>query len=144
MSTDFWNSPKWILDMFSTYHDPCPENHKIDAFSYDWCEYHDQVFVNPPYSNPKRWVKYAINQHKIYPNSTIVLLMRHDSSTEWYRMLHEYGAHFLLCGSRLKFRPQTKIQDYAKPANFASVLIVLSKSEKLPKNQKTLGDNYES
>ena len=125
--SDDWNTPEWVMSMFATFHDPCPpsgqRNRLPDAFSYDWLEHHDQVYVNPPYSDPLPWVKKAVKEISIYDNSTIVLLLKHDSSTEWFRILHEAGARFLMFNRRLKFISQ-KGED-SRPCSFPSILAVL-------------------
>ena len=124
--SDRWRTPIWILKIFETFHDPCPIDSKIDAFSYDWCEHHDQVYVNPPYSNPKPWVEKAIREISIYPNSTIVMLLKHDSSTKWFSMLQEAGARFLMVQGRLIFANPEGEAIKGSCASFPSVLVVLS------------------
>lgn len=135
---DRWASPQWILDLFATYHDPCPIDWKIDAFSYDWCEHHDQVYVNPPYSDPKPWVQKAISEIEKYPDSTIVMLLKHDSSTQWFRMLHEAGAKFLMLQGRLKF--ESPDRQATGSANFPSVLVVL---QSIPNKNHRLEDFHD-
>ena len=126
--SDRWMTPDWILKMFETYHDPCPIDYTVDGLSYDWCKYHDQVFVNPPYSDVKPWVKKALREIEKYPDSTIVMLLKHDSSTSWYGMLKEYGAEFMMIQGRLKF--VSPDSDIRRDANFASVLVVLRSGQK--------------
>ena len=139
MSSDDYRTDQWILDLFPNFFDPCPYKgiHLKDNglhMSWNYADY-DGVFVNPPYSNPKVWVEKAIlEQHKankfsncnIYPDDyfqgsalTIVMLLKHDTSTEWYRLLHEAGAKFLLVNGRLKHQT-------AKACAFPSVLAVLT------------------
>ena len=50
----------------------------------------------------------------------IVLLLKHDSSTEWYRLLHENGAPFVAFIGRLRF------SDSSNSPPFPSVLAILS------------------
>jgi len=58
-------------------------------------------------------------------HSTIVFLLKHDSSTEWYRLLHEAGARFLMFNGRLSFGGEyTKNSKSVAP--FPSLLAVLS------------------
>lgn len=119
LSHDNYRTDEWILNMFEGWFDPCPfnpewkENGLVKAWSH-------QTFVNPPYSNPLPWVRKAVQEHKEH-GFTIVMLLKHDSSTTWYRELHEAGAKFLLVSGRLKH--QTK-----KSAAFPSVLAVLSQT----------------
>tara|TARA_Y100001963_G_scaffold52156_1_gene72929 strand:+ start:1192 stop:1725 length:534 start_codon:yes stop_codon:yes gene_type:complete len=124
--SDRWRSPQWIIDMFQGYYDPCPIDYKIDAFSYDWCEDNSRVYVNPPYSNPTPWVEKAIYEVRKYPNSLIVMLLRHDSSTKWFNMLHEAGAHFIMTQGRLDFDSPDGYGIPGSCARFPSVLAVLS------------------
>ena len=136
--SDRWRSPRWIMEMFSTYHDPCPIDWEIDAFSYDWCEHHDQVYVNPPYSNPKPWVKKAISEINKYPDSTIVMLLKHDSSTRWFKMLHEAGAFFLMFQGRLDFDSPDGLGIVGSCASFPSLLVVLSGYKSIKPNHRQL------
>lgn len=76
-----------------------------------------RVFVNPPYSDPLPWVLHGIKEHQ--KGKTVVFLLKHDSSTKWYRALHEAGARFLMIEGRLR-------HGTGKPANFPSILAVLA------------------
>jgi hypothetical protein len=139
MSSDDYRTDQWILDLFPNFYDPCPylglEDDEVISglnVNWNWANY-DGVFVNPPYSNPKPWVKKAIQEHKdarrraydpedeqeIWSAGTIVMLLKHDTSTEWYRLLHEAGAKFLLVNGRLKHQTN-------KACAFPSVLVVMS------------------
>tara|TARA_Y100001973_G_C4981282_1_gene224314 strand:- start:125 stop:529 length:405 start_codon:yes stop_codon:yes gene_type:complete len=123
---DSWRTDAWILDMFSLdlMFDPCPLQKNpdliIDGLLMDWFEKSDycehRVFVNPPYSNPLVWVEKAIEEHK--KGCKIIMLLKHDSSTEWYRLLHSHGAEFLMFGRRLKHGTNSG-------ASFPSILAVL-------------------
>ena len=124
--TDKYQTDKWIQNMFPMFFDPCPidwdKHYHVSGLEIDWFHaialdgYHG-VFVNPPYSNPLPWVKKAIYE-KSRGDITIVLLLKHDSSTEYYRLLHEAGANMLMINKRLRY--QTK-----KGAAFPSILFVL-------------------
>lgn len=119
-SHDSHPTDKWLADIFISWFDPCPLNSywdprtDIDGLEIDW-QYH--TFVNPPYSNPLPWVKKAIREKA--KGNTVVMLLKHDSSTKWYRLLHENGANFLMVNGRLSYGRD-------KPAAFPSVLAVLS------------------
>ena len=125
ITSDDCFTPNWVMNMFKFYYDPC-QPYAIDS-DYDdltgvWLS--SQVFVNPPYSDPKPWILKGIRSHQKM-NSTIVFLLKHDSSTEWYRLLHEAGARFLMFNGRLNFTGE-----YTKNCNsvapFPSLLAVLS------------------
>ena len=124
VTSDDHYTPEWCMKMFSSYHDPCPAQSTRDGLSYDWCEFHDQVYVNPPYSDPMPWVKKAIKEISIYPDSTIVMLLKHDSSTRWYQLLVEAGARFWMLQGRMNFTGPNQIKGATAP--FPSVLVVLS------------------
>ena len=139
MSSDDYRTDQWILNLFPNFYDPCPflglkDDEVISGLNvnWNWADY-DGVFVTPPYSNPKPWVKKAILEHKdafrrandpedeqeVWSAGTIVMLLKHDTSTEWYRLLHEAGAKFLLVNGRLKHQT-------SKACAFPSVLAVLA------------------
>ena len=126
--SDKYATDDWIRKMYPAgyWYDPCPidwqpDTHE-DGLLIEWCRevWYDQylgAFVNPPYSNPLPWVKKAIKEAE--RGITVVLLLKHDSSTEWYRLLHEAGANFVMIGKRLK-------HNTGRSAAFPSVLAVLS------------------
>lgn len=118
--SDSYATDKWILSMFEHWYDPCPLNPSfnplidVDGLETSWGM---QTFVNPPYSNPLPWVEKAIEEHEA--GRTIVMLLKHDTSTRWYALLHEAGAKFLMVQGRLKHQT-------GRSAAFPSVLAVLS------------------
>ena len=118
--SDSYKTDKWILKMFDGWFDPCPFNpnyNPLDDSDGLVIRWNQNTFVNPPYSNPKPWVKKSIMEHKKY-GCTIALLLKHDSSTEWYRLLHSAGAHFLMINGRLKHQTGTSCA-------FPSVIAIL-------------------
>ena len=138
-SSDNYPTDQWILDLFPNYFDPCPLNYDFDiendqdglAISWNYADY-DGVFVNPPYSDPKAWVEKAIFEYKKARSQSycpddgfdgsalnIVMLLKHDSSTRAYKLLHEMGANFLMVQGRLKHGTKNS-------ASFPSVLVVLN------------------
>lgn len=111
--TDHYRTDEWILEMFEGWFDPCPYEPlwgvedlrtsnpvMINGLERSWGR---QTFCNPPYSNPLPWVRKAIDEvNSNLSVDIVVLLLKHDSSTEWYRLLHEHGARFLMVNKRLK------------------------------------------
>ena len=125
---DDWRTPKWIMELFDDYWDPCPigglhDNPDDLEGVWHFCE--PGIYINPPYSNPKPWVEKAIRTHH-YTSTKIVMLLKHDSSTAWFRMLHEAGAQFLFPYGRLTFEAAGDSPNTSLPASFPSVLAVLS------------------
>jgi len=123
MSNDNYATDKCIMELFENWFDPCPlnDNPSTNGLLIEW---KDKTYVNPPYSKPLLWVNKAIEENK--KNKTIVMLLRMDTSTEWFKRLQEANAKFLWINKRLKFRT-------GKPANFPSMLVILSKNERRQK-----------
>ncbi len=120
--SDHWGTPDWLMSVFENWFDPCP------PFSYDddlegiWTP--SKVYVNPPYSNPAPWVDKAIRTNAT--GRTVVMLLKHDSSTQWYRRLVENGARFMMIEGRLSFKDLTGSSSkgcHASP--FPSILAIL-------------------
>lgn len=116
LSKDCYATDIWLLKMFDGWFDPCPLNPNwvIDGLEIDWEE---KTYVNPPYSNPLPWVKKAVTEN--HRGNTVVMLLKHDSSTQWWRIAHENGAHFLPIMGRLSYQS-------GKPCAFPSVLVVFA------------------
>ena len=126
--SDNWETPDWLMEIFKDWHDPCQlgQRHFAPDNLEGSCEigFMNRIYINPPYSNPKPWVEKAIRTHQKL-GTTIVMLLKHDSSTQWYRMLKEGGARFLMIEGRLTFKGNSKLGS-SKPCAFPSVLAVLS------------------
>ena len=130
MSKDSYSTDEWIQSMFpltssyaeravdaSLWFDPCPLNDNWKRNGLE-CAWPDRTFVNPPYSNVMPWVEKAILINKTY-HRTIVLLLKHDSSTQWFAKLQEAGANFMMIQGRLKHQT-------GRSCAFPSILAVLS------------------
>ncbi len=126
-TTDDYPTDEWLYRVFEDYYDPCPLHgltnpDQLDGLKTDWKMLSKnnkfKVFINPPYSNVKPWVRKAITTKNYFPEMKIVMLLKHDSSTHWYRMLHEAGARFLSIQGRLK-------HGTGQACAFPSVLVVL-------------------
>lgn len=119
--SDNYETDKWLANIFAGWYDPCPldPEPKFDGLLTDW---KINTFVNPPYSNPKVWVRKAIMENREY-GATIVMLLKMDSSTVWFKELVEAGAHFLWVNKRLKHRTNSA-------AAFPSMLAVLEGHDK--------------
>jgi len=104
-----------IMQIFEEWFDPCPLNpeYKINALDIEW---EDKTYVNPPYSKPLPFVKKAIEENR--KGKRIVMLLRMDTSTKWFKELQENNAIFLWFNGRLRFNT-------GKPANFPSMLVIL-------------------
>ena len=119
---DDYKTDKWLAELFLKWDDPCPYRgleEKKDGLIGDW---KNNSFINPPYSNPLPWVRKAILENAQW-GSTMVLLLKVDTSTQWYKELHEAGAHFLWINGRLKHQTE-------KPCPFPSMLAILESHDK--------------
>lgn len=110
--SDEWMTPTGLMQFFREYDDPALPG-KSDGLVREW---KDPTYCNPPYSNPKPWVEKAIAESR--KGKRIIMLLRHDSSTEWWRLLHEAGAYFMAVIGRLHFSEKAA-------ANFPSVLVFI-------------------
>lgn len=122
MANDNWATPKWVMEIFKDWQDPCPWTEETPEINGLTCEWNNRTYVNPPYSKPMPWVKKAIKENK--EGKLIVMLMKMDSSTEWFKLLQEAGAEFLWFNSRLHFNEEKN------HAPFPSMLVVLKPSQK--------------
>ena len=124
MIKDKYSTPKWLLDTFDDWFDPCPidynpETHE-NGLEIDW---KDKTYVNPPYSKPMPWIEKAIEERK--KGKRIVMLLKVDTSTKWYAKLVEANAHIFWYSRRIKFaKPEWKYNK-GTPATFPSMLVVL-------------------
>jgi len=120
--SDSRETPDWLMELFEGWFDPCPLdiNPQVDGLSLDW---KDKTYVNPPYSNPSKWVMKAIEENK--KGKTIALLIRFDPTTQYFKALLDIGCHIFFCGERLVFKDVLKSISYKSP--FPSCLVILSK-----------------
>ena len=122
MSTDDYQTDKWIMNLFRGWLDPCPYKGKDSGPDGLLMYWNVNTFVNPPYSNVKPWVRKAIHDNRTY-GATIVLLLKMDTSTMWFAELKQAGAHFLWINRRLRY-------ESGRQAPFPSMLAVLEGKEK--------------
>jgi hypothetical protein len=123
---DEYATPNWIREgLFENWYDPCPLTEGLvdrDGLNSDWIG--NRIFINPPYSRPLPWVEKAIIEAQ--KGKTVALLLKHDSSTQWWAKLHEAGAYFLPIMERLQFVTQKGRRKNRKAAApFPSVLVIL-------------------
>ena len=101
--TDDWATPEWLYKQLDEeFHftlDPCPLNSQINGLEIDWP---GNVFVNPPYSQVKKWFIKA--SHEIKQNSNIIVfLVFANTDTAWF---HDYvlgKAEIRFLRGRVKF-----------------------------------------
>ena len=134
--TDCWNTPPEfvgdVLKYFGTLDlDPCCNDEdnpnvparkvyteKTNGLAHEWIA--DSVFMNHPYSNSKEWVPYAVSQYELGHAKEMILLIKLDVSTRWWRSVSQYS--WIAINKRLKFG------DGKGAAPFQSAIIYLGKN----------------
>ena len=113
--TDEWATPKFIYSqaMAKGMFDPCPLGGQIDGLAIEWGE---SNFVNPPYSQLKKWIKKSIEEHE--KGRDVIMLIPARTDTKAFRMLFEYGCDITFITGRLRFNE-------AKTAPFPSMIAKL-------------------
>jgi len=125
--SDLWRTPKVIYQMLDKRYrfdfDPCPyPKPNFNGLEIEWGK---RNFVNPPYSQTELWVRKALIEHS--KRKLIVMLLRLDASTIWFRDLILPNAQIKIFEDRLHFINQN---GKASRSNFASILIILNRSKK--------------
>jgi DNA N-6-adenine-methyltransferase (Dam) len=116
---DHWATPFWLKEVFDGWFDPCPIG-GANGLSIRWEE---KTFANIPYSDPLPWVLKAIGEWR--DGKKIVLLVRVDTSAEWWLRLVEAGAHFAWFIHDGEGSGRLAFSGSPKKANFASALVFL-------------------
>ena len=134
--TDCWNTPPEfvgdVLKYFGTLDlDPCCNDEdnpnvparkvyteKTNGLAHEWIA--DSVFMNHPYSNSKEWVPYAVSQYELGHAKEMILLIKLDVSTKWWKSVSQYS--WIAINKRLKFG------DGKGAAPFQSAIIYLGKN----------------
>jgi len=115
MSSDDYETPAWLKDVFRDWFDPCPlggADNGADGLLVEWV---DPTYANVPYSDPSPWVDKAIIEAR--RGKRVALLVRVDPSTRWWLRMIGAGAHVAFFSGRLAFSADRR------PANFASAIV---------------------
>ena len=116
--TDLWNTPQEIVERVTRYFngpvdlDPCSDNRddpnipcincfteEDDGLSRAWIA--KSVFMNHPYSDSKRWIPHARHQFDIGNADEIIMLIKLDISTKWFRSIADRP--WIAINKRLRF-----------------------------------------
>ena len=119
---DTWNTPKEIVDKVVEYFggpvelDPCSNSHvspnvpclrcfteEDDGLSFQWNA--NSVFMNHPYSDSKTWIPYARSQFDAGNVQELIMLIKLDISTRWYRSIADRP--WIAVNRRLRFGDAT-------------------------------------
>jgi hypothetical protein len=120
------STPKYLVEFIKTYFnikqfvDPvplnpnfCPKTHKC-ALSFPWKDI--PFFVNPPYSNVKKFIQYAHRQYKQYGTKIILLVKTDTICTKYFSEMFK-DAFLVFIPHRVRF------PKFEHSARFTSVLI---------------------
>ena len=134
--TDCWNTPPEfvgdVLKYFGTLDlDPCSndeDNPNVPAkkvyteitngLAHRWTA--NSVFMNHPYSQSDKWIPYAVSQYELGYAKEMILLIKLDVSTKWWRSVSQYS--WIAVNERMKFG------DGIGAAPFQSAIIYLGKN----------------
>ena len=116
--TDCWNTPpEFVGDVLKFYDnkldlDPCCNDienpnvparilydERINGLAKNWIA--DSVFMNHPYSNSKEWIPYAVSQYEQGNAKELVLLIKLDVSTKWWKSCCNYP--WIAINKRMRF-----------------------------------------
>ena len=116
--TDLWNTPQEIVDKVVEYFggpvelDPCSNSaedpnvpclhcftEQDDGLSFQWNA--NSVFMNHPYSDSKSWIPYARQQFDEGNVQELIMLIKLDISTKWYRSIADRP--WIAINKRLRF-----------------------------------------
>ena len=135
--TDIWTTPAEIVDKVVEFFggpvelDPCSNDRnnpnipcircfteEDDGLAHQWNA--NSVFVNHPYSDSKHWIPYARRQFDEGNVEEMILLIKLDISTKWFRSIADRP--WIAVSKRLRFG------DSKGAAPFQSALIYLGKN----------------
>ena len=133
---DTWNTPpEFVGDVLKFFGgrvglDPCSNSaekpnvpadkvytEEMDGLKQSWVA--DSVFMNHPYSASKTWIPHAAAQYENGNAKEMVLLIKLDVSTKWWRSIEKYP--WIAVNRRLRFGAA------ASAAPFQSAIIYLGK-----------------
>lgn len=101
--SDDWRTPKEIYDYYVVdlgYFDPCP----LYDDGFDFKMIGENIFLNPPYSDIKKWVDWALTNHTASGrNIETVILMPSRTDTKYFHRLLEHGCDLEFIKGRLRF-----------------------------------------
>lgn len=122
--SDEWRTPESVYNAlneeFSFDYDPCPLGDNL-AFIQPWGK---RCFVNPPYSDIKRFLQRAIHEIKAGHTEIAVFLIPSRTSNAWW---HDY---VMPHASEIRFiRGRLKFGDQKYYAPFPSCIVVFKQGE---------------
>ena len=136
-SSDLWQTPPELYALLDNeFHfdafDPCgPTPEGLREFDGLGKWEGKTLFLNPPYSNVEPWLKHAIEEQAL--GKTIIVLLRVDTSTDWFHDLVVPFAEvryirgrvaFVLANDYIDKNQKLHRKGERSRANFASMLAI--------------------
>ena len=115
-ASDEWSTPEYIYNQVvkKGMFDPCPLGGSVDGLKTDWGP---SNFVNPPYSQLRKWIEKSITEHR--KGKAVTLLIPARTDTKAFKLLYEYGSNITFIYGRLRFSE-------GGPDPFPSMLVELN------------------
>ena len=136
--SDLWRTPPELYSLlnqefhFSDF-DPASPNpdglRDYDSLGTEWKG--ESIFLNPPYSNVEPWLRQSVSESR--KGKTLVVLLRVDTSTDWYHDLVAPFAEVRFLRGRVSFvlgkdytdkKGKLHRKGERTRANFASMLAI--------------------
>lgn len=100
--TDHYETPQNFLDQWGPFDmDPCPRNPKFDGLKVKWF---GKVFVNPPYSQIKKWFDKCLEELENPGLKEIIFLIPARTDTKVFHLIWEMGFEVNFLPGRLYFK----------------------------------------
>lgn len=110
-------TPRQLYQSLNDLHhfdfDPCPKDADFDGLC---CEWGNRNFVNPPFSQIKKWLKKGIQELEKGKDSLFLLTLR-TNSKYWINFVYPYASQITLILDKVCF------EGYEKPFPVPLVLI---------------------
>jgi site-specific DNA-methyltransferase (adenine-specific) len=142
--TDEWETPRWLFDRlneeFRFNLDPCASTKiakcptyytkELDGLNRNWF---GSVFVNPPHSRLKEWVRKA--QEELKRCDRVVMLLPARTDTKWF---HEI---VLKSASEIRFiKGRLRFGNSKNTAPFPSMVVVFDEKVRSSPDSKCVGE----
>jgi site-specific DNA-methyltransferase (adenine-specific) len=121
-ANDNWKTPEHVYNSlnkeFNFDFDPCPlnENPDFDGSNIEWGK---SNYVNPPYSDIKKWCKKCYEES--LKNKTVVMLIPSRTDTKYW---HDY----VMRATEIRFiKGRLKFGDSKNSAPFPSAIIIFNR-----------------
>lgn len=138
---DNWETPDWLVWYASlnfpngngfSYDAACTTLNKkakdgafhdlgMDGLKESW---YGDVWLNPPYSNKREWLKKALHETKSGNCTSVTMLLPCDTSTEFFSLCVETARSVILLNGRVRFKPPEGIKESSN--RYASMLVFIS------------------